>query len=382
MKLEKIEYSQFEGKSREWKLDPLEFEDTNLLVGKNASGKSKTLNVINALSRMLSGEIAPSFLSGTYDVVFDLAGKKLRYVLQYESTKITNEQFILEGKVLLNRGKGGVGTLWAEKAQCDIEFQTPENHLAALTRRDSIQHSYFEPLHAWAKSVYYFPFGTSLGKENFAIFLKDSQRNPEPKNAEEVVGIFKKGEKDIGEPFVNSIKHGMSEVGYPLDAVGIKPPISVTVSLEGPDGIPKDIFGLYVKEQSLNEITDQIDMSQGMFRALAVIIHITYAEMVSHPSCILIDDIGEGLDFDRSSALIDLLIKRAHASKIQLIMSTNDRFIMNKVPLRSWTVLQREGSRLRAYNYKNSRPIFDQFEITGLNNFDFFSMDFVTEPAK
>jgi predicted ATPase len=174
----------------------------------------------------------------------------------------------------------------------------------------------------------------------------------------------------------------MSDVGYPVEELGVKPPISFNVVIEsigGNKAFNKEIFGLYVKEKNLNSITDQFEMSQGMFRALSVIIHVTYSEMISHPSCILIDDIGEGLDFDRSSALIDLLIKRAHASRIQLIMSTNDRFIMNKVPLKTWTVLQRAGSHIRGYNYKNSKILFDQFEITGLNNFDFFSMDFVNQ---
>lgn len=381
MKLEKIKYSQFEGKPREWKIEELEFEDTNLLVGKNASGKSKILNIIRSLARLLSGEIQANFSSGNYDAIFDVDGKKLHYVLVYENSKIVNEEFTQDGRVLLKRGIGGVGNLWAEKQRDNIEFQTPENQLASITRRDSIQHPFFEPLYQWGRSLSYLPFGTPLGKDQFTIFLKEGPKR-EPKEAEQVVGIFKKGEKEIGDKFIASIKQGMSDIGYPIDEVGVKPPISLNVVIEAIEGVkdlPKEIFGLCVKEANLGSITDQFDMSQGMFRALSVIIHVTYAEMVSHPSCILIDDIGEGLDFDRSSALIDLLIKRANASRIQMIMSTNDRFVMNKVPLKTWTILQRTGSHIRAYNYKNSKAAFDEFAVTGLNNFDFFSMEFVKQ---
>jgi hypothetical protein len=55
--------------------------------------------------------------------------------------------------------------------------------------------------------------------------------------------------------------------------------------------------------------------------------------MMKTPATILIDDIGEGLDFDRSSRLIKLLIEIAEKNEnIRLIMSTNDRFVMNAVP--------------------------------------------------
>ena len=93
------------------------------------------------------------------------------------------------------------------------------------------------------------------------------------------------------------------------------------------------------------------------------------------------DDFGEGLDFERSRTLIDLLRSKAHNSEasIQLIMTTNDRFVMNNIPLEEWTVLQRVGHQVRVRNYGNSKQIFDEFKYTGLNNFDFFATDFLSE---
>jgi hypothetical protein len=116
-----------------------------------------------------------------------------------------------------------------------------------------------------------------------------------------------------------------------------------------------------------------------MFRALAIIIHLNYAILASKPSCIVIDDIGEGLDFDHSCKLIDLVRRKALESTAQLIMSTNDRFVMNKVPLREWSVLRRAGGRVAVHNYKNSPRHFEEFEFTGLSNFDFFATDFLDE---
>jgi len=97
------------------------------------------------------------------------------------------------------------------------------------------------------------------------------------------------------------------------------------------------------------------------------------------PSAVLIDDIGEGLDFDRSCKLIKVLIKKAEESRVQLIMATNDRFVMNVVPLQYWSVLQRHGGGSKVLNYDNARARFDEFKFTGMNNFDFFATDFLSD---
>ena len=97
---------------------------------------------------------------------------------------------------------------------------------------------------------------------------------------------------------------------------------------------------------------------------------------------ILIDDIGEGLDFDRSCRLIELIRERARETGSQLILSTNDRFVMNNVPLEEWSVLQRKGSRVKALNVENSRELFEDFKFTGLSNFSFLEMDFANEHAE
>jgi len=110
-----------------------------------------------------------------------------------------------------------------------------------------------------------------------------------------------------------------------------------------------------------------------MFRALSLIIQIQYSLFTGNPSCVLIDDIGEGLDFERSSALVKLLVERAKNSSIQLIVATNDRFIMNSIPLEYWLVIQRLGNLCKIYSQKNSPQLFNDFKLTGLNNFDFFS---------
>ena len=72
--------------------------------------------------------------------------------------------------------------------------------------------------------------------------------------------------------------------------------------------------------------------------------------------------------------------QKAKDSSIQLIMTTNDRFVMNQVPLEDWSVLQRQGSHVRVLNYANSRDLFEEFKFTGLSNFSFLETDFANGP--
>ena len=60
-------------------------------------------------------------------------------------------------------------------------------------------------------------------------------------------------------------------------------------------------------------------------------------------------------------------------------MTTNDRFVMNGVPLDYWGVVVRDGCHVRLLNIRNSRKLFSEFSEFGLNNFDFFSRELFLE---
>jgi len=106
---------------------------------------------------------------------------------------------------------------------------------------------------------------------------------------------------------------------------------------------------------------------------IAIVVTINYLIQEGAGSTIVIDDIGEGIDFERSSRLIELIFKKAEDTGIQLIATSNDRFLMNIVDIKYWNVFERKGETVQALNYRNSKEAFDEFSLTGLNNFDFFA---------
>ena len=147
MKIESMRFVEFKGQDREWILEETPFYDVNLIVGKNATGKSRLLNVIASLANMLSGPIQNIYPSGNYEVRFSADTSTYEYKLAYENKNIQSEVFTKNQKVLLARGDDGSGRIWAERLNDYIDFQSPLDQLAARVRQDAIQHSFFEELH-------------------------------------------------------------------------------------------------------------------------------------------------------------------------------------------------------------------------------------------
>lgn len=378
MQLQSIKYSQFNGQPSEWDLDQLDLLPLNLIVGKNATGKTKTISLIDNLAKLLRGDAKPVFCpSCIFKAEFEDQKKIYQYNIQIEHGEVVEEELRVkdgENNPLLKREKDGKGKIYAAKEGKHMAFQVPISELAFVSRiGDNIQHPFVEPLFNWSKSVYFYRFGTQLGKNKWAYFKDDATNSADIRDDQMVIEIFKRGDELYGKTFKEAIRKDFNNIGYDIIDLGLTTSYS-------PDSLGSQLFGkqfrLWVKEKDLENKTEQGEISQGMFRALSLIIQLNFLKMVSEPSCILIDDIGEGLDYERSCALIELIIRKAVDAKFQLIMATNDRFVMNHVPLEYWTVLQREGKRCRVFNIQNSKEKFEDFKFTGLNNFDFFSTEF------
>jgi len=378
MMLQKFSYSQYKVADRSllWLIDGLVLENINLLVGKNATGKTNTLTVIGWLGNMLAG-VQPQLLNaGNYNVEFTYDNVTYQYKLHLLLQKIEYEELIINGELKFKRGNDGKGQISTAQFPDKMKFQLSPNQLVVTSKRDAIQHPFLEKLVRWAEGQRMYTFGSNMGKDT--IFLANDMNNisVDPRDMNSVIGLYLKGEHEFPQNFKKNIIDSMKSIGYELSSIGVAsapntlPLIPYTGNING--------LVLYIREENSNIDLPQIYMSQGMFRALSLLIQITYNIMSNLSSTIIIDDIGEGLDFERSTKLIKLLIELAKKNdNIQLIMSTNDRFVMNNVPLEYWQVIQRKGGECHIYNYQNSKDIFDEFAYTGLNNFDFLATDFL-----
>jgi hypothetical protein len=376
MILKKIEYSEFEGKPNVWILGGVTLEKVNLLVGQNATGKTRTITVISCLANMLAGLQSQLLNSGNYIAEFSDNNDIYQYFLKIEQHKVLSEKLILNGDIKVERNADGTGELFAEAVGNGqmIKFKISGNQLIVFSKKDTIQHPYLEKLFEWANGVRLYAFGTPLGKDSGFAVNDISQLQVNPRDTDSVAALFAKGVKDFGEGFRDDITELMGKIGYNLNLINVAPNPNVGII---PTGLPLQM--IYAIEKGRTAMIFQPEMSQGMFRALSLLIQIRYNIRKKSSTTILVDDIGEGLDFDRSSGIIKVIVDAAENSEIQFVMSTNDRFVMNGVPLKYWQVIKRKGGECVIYNYGNSKDIFDEFEFTGLSNFSFLSTDFISQ---
>ncbi len=379
MKLEKLSFIEFPGQPPEWKFDDFTLGQINLVVGRNAVGKSRLLSVISNFGKMLTGEIKEPPYDGRFEAFFTEGQNRWTYDVKYDHSEIVHETLIYNGKDVMKRGKGGIGQIEAEDIggkEVRMRFKTPLRQLGIVAKRDSIQHPYLDGLFEWGHALRHFQFGSEMGPQNLAIALAVKGLNVEidEKNTSSLVPIYDLATRQpYGEQLKQAVMADMETLGYHITELGIRKPAYNA----GMGILMGELVGLSAKEQELDVMTDQPNMSQGMFRTLSLLIQTTHYMMSNKAGCILIDDIGEGLDFERSCILIDLLREKAKQSTFQLIMSTNNRFVMNRVPLEEWCVLERTKGNVRVRNYANSAAAFEAFKITGLSNFDLFATNFL-----
>jgi len=358
MILTKLNYYENKNKENYWEIKDLNFNMLNLIVGLNATGKTRLVRVISALAKIITRK--SKLLNGNWNVEFKNNGETYKYELQIDNGLVIYEEIKIGRRIVLIRNdeKGKIYSITKDKK---IIINPPNNALTLHVRRDVKEFSFFEDFYNWSDNFIGYNF-TNVRPNQIAIPM-DADHFEYFENLNSTPYILKKLLND--EKSIKRILDDLEEIGYPLERINVK-------SLIQPN-IPKEILITIIKEKALNCEIDQTQMSQGMFRTLALVIIFEHLIKLQKPCTVIIDDIGEGLDYERSTNLTKILIEKIKNSKIQLIITSNHRFLINAVDLKYLNLLERKGHFVESFNYMNSKKLFDDFKYTGLNNFDLFT---------
>lgn len=368
MILSALKYTRYAGVPREWSIvgrggDYAYFGNINLLVGKNASGKSRTLNVIREIANLLSGKIdLKEAISPTeyFELIFTKGDNRYKYILDFKERIVTNEVLYLDKKILLDRKNN----ILLDDQNRDF-FEQFEDYQLLINQKDKNGEPYFKDFVIWGESLKNYLFANQIEKNRL---VKDyTHINNEEQSLDDsdmLIYTFYRGKQTFGETFLSEIISNMEELGYHISDIEIQE--------------KNGKYGLSIEEDGEYTVS-QREMSQGMFRALSLFIMLTYARLNDISLCLLIDDMGEGLDFESSKKMMDIVIKKVNKSNLQFFMTSNDRTVMNRIPLRYWSVIDREHNKSVFYDYKNSKNTFEDFKYTGLNNFDFIATNFFSK---
>ncbi|MBC8384216.1 MAG: ATP-binding protein [Candidatus Cloacimonetes bacterium] len=360
MILSKLNFIEHKSENNYWEIKNLNFNMINLVVGLNATGKTRLVNIISNLAKIISKK-RMNLLDGNWLLEFKKTNNTTyKYELEVKNKKVKFEQ-IKVGKIVVLKRENNFGKIYSHKFKTKIEIHPPADELTLHVRRDVKEFPFLEDLFLWANNFLGYRF--TGARPDLVIVPISTEQKDYLEDLGATPYLLKKAINDKN--FVNAIIKDFSSIGYPIDKVKVKSTIAT--------GIPNDILISIVKEKDLKCETDQTKMSQGMYRAFSLIIIVEYLLRLKKDCTVVIDDLGEGLDFERSSKLTKIIIDKIKNSTIQLIMTSNDRFLINSVDIKYLNLLERNGHLVESFNVKNSRKLFEDFKYTGLNNFDLFS---------
>lgn len=340
-----------------WNLNFTQFAEQILLVGKNASGKSKTIKALAKVGAIISQRISISEKEVMNVVLgFDMGEGGLVYTFSLSKGHVVNEELSYTDFKTNDEFK----IISRQQSECLLLNETinpPINKLVVNVRRDTQMYPVMEQLQVWAENIVGFSFNET---DMYGDSDNDSWFYGYKNRLNDIV-VDMENTEGAKEEFYAKLK----EVDY--DVTEIK-------ALDF--GTQKKV---YVKELGLNRPLFDISMSKGMFRTIYVVAFLLYFKRnkLGQPAMLLVDDLCEGLDYNRSTKLGKLCFNMCQQLGIQLMASSNDSFLMDVVDLKYWNILHRIGSKVEIINYYEDPKLFEHFEMTGLTNFDLFSSDFI-----
>ncbi|MBQ3613440.1 MAG: ATP-binding protein [Bacteroidales bacterium] len=343
--------------NRSWRTDRIGLFSQNLLVGKNSVGKSTLIRGLSHMASLLS-QRRP--LGNNEDIACLIAIEDEKFTAIYRfawnDAKVQDE-FL---SVVYDDGHKKV---WIERTAETAKFEgevvnPPQDKLLLNLKRDTVLYQEIESIISWAENVDAFSFN------EFDIDGDDRLYSRFINGGDNLYSMLRTLDKDS----IDNVLKTAADMDYHLDKIE---------AVEFAD-IKKVLF----VEKNVVEPLFDVTLSKGMFRTLYLLIYLEYVTKSGKPATLLIDDLCEGLDYDRSTKLGKYVFDYCSKNDIQLIASSNDSFLMDVVDLNYWSILQRDGSKVSSINCENNPELFEDFSFTGLSNFDLLSSDFIARHNK
>lgn len=358
MRLKSIAYIEnpYNKERNPWELELLPLSEYNLIVGRNATGKTRIINLIHNLARLV--QYPQVTFNGKWTTCFiNELNQELKFILELQEGKVTKEMLSIDGVEKLLRTESS-SKIYSEITSDWQDISPPNDRLILHVRRDKNEFPFLEDVVSWASGVKGFGFA------NTSPNLIEIPGNPFNLTS---LNAVPSALENLSISQLKKVLEQLEFVGYILE--------SASTSLI--EGFPPNLKMVLLKEQGISYPLNQFEISQGMFRAFSLLVIIEFLKSSGNTGSILVDDFGEGLDFERSKKLAEIIFGNKSESKIQFIATSNDSFLMNAIPLMDLTISFRTTHKVKCLNYSNSKNKFEEWQQLGLNNFDLFSSNFL-----
>lgn len=332
----------------QWSLSDIHLHDISLLVGENAVGKTRTLSALKLVADHMTGHqfFGPN---SEMQVLIKMTddGREYDYSYSVSHGKVQKEAFIVDGVTLIRREE--------EIAQYyENNVNPPINRLLINTRRDTQLYLDVEKVLVFMDSIELFSFSSIRPGDNFVDPIKVG-------NGLNVSTVF----SDLSPDERKRIIKLLNDFGFKVGNLRALKAFGNTMIAMKETGVPNE-FIMWA-------------FSTGLIRVISLLTFLFYLSANHRSGLVLIDDMGEGLDYYRSTALGKFVSSFCKENQIQLILTTNDSFLMNVIDVKEWIILRRTGANVTALSEDTNPILFRRFRMTGLSNFDLLRSDFIDQ---
>lgn len=335
----------FTYKTMGWTLTKVDFNRQSLVVGQNATGKTKLLESISTIiNTILMKDINWKGMSYfTAQLEFD-GDMSLQYDINFSAGKIVEEKLVnvITNQILVSRNNQTC--LFYDEDGINL----PENSTALTAKLDIVKYREAASIMQWAQTTRSITF-------SLLHIDKFNQMRLGNISMEDMYEALDDDERKLICRYMNDLHYHLNNIQE--------------INLD------ENIKYIVVEEEGV-DIFPNFYLSNGMYRVLYILFYMLYISK-QNVKCIMVDDLGEGLDYDRSTNLGKIVFQFCAEHAIQLIATSNDNFLMNVVPLNNWIVLKRKTTIVEAISITSHKTLFDKFMKTGLRNFDIISTDFI-----
>ncbi len=359
-----IEFSFESIEDLNWKLEPFKLNQINLLVGLSGVGKTKTLQAIYNLRKII---IEGRLTAGHWNVKFRLNDKEYIYkavIKENEANKkIFTREELTQGKKKLLYRKGATVKL---KNQVVPDLVASASLLYLFPKKKNIKPIFeaFDNIVFKRTSLYV------SSKKRAEITPNLLEKFEEKKRLKQLnLNYINKRAKNkrvdwclyIIERFYPDIFEQIKEVF--LDIFSFVDTIGTQFLSDFPEYTNDSSYKpiMFIIEKNSNKKIPSFQLSGGMYRTLT---HLTDIFTLPKNSVYLIDEIENSLGIIALPALIDALI--SNSNRLQLIMTTHHPRVINEMEMKYWRIVKRYNNIVQIKNASeipelDSTSLLDKF---------------------
>lgn len=364
VRLKSFEAIEKKEKSIETKINRFSIDDFNLLIGDNAQGKSRLLRMLNFFSLLFKDK--PKIIQSNYlgkfkfEVQYSQCIEDVLYEINIIPANGENnfqESVTRDGKLVYSSEKK---LLFNETTQCEVKNYFIPKNLPALS-------SINEPDFITINLLRNFFQGIVLvdSNKNREIRVSPNSMVPDSSGTDisSVLNNWKKSHPEIFNEVMNELKQCFPFID------------NVYFTKQDIRGIMQADMLTFDEEKIDNPIL-QTQWSDGIYRVLYLLMTVKIPFYINNkilpPSLILVDEIENGLDYNRLKYIINYF--QDHCDDSQIMISSHSPLVCDFVHPNNWIVVKRKGSELNFIAPKSKeKDLDDQLDMFKHRHWDFYT---------